>query len=276
MQSEECGNRTGIEPGEAHRYTLFGLAGVLPAPRWRNGLSLAFPAGDVAAMEGGAVMPGCIGLLGMAGTLPYAYTEAVARAGGSAAREFMDLLSAPAVNAFCSAWRAARPEHASLPALPARGGPLRARALGELLARELGVPVRVEQFAGRWQALPPDQCSTAGRAHARCGQDALLGARLWRLDGAVRVVVGPLARAQAQAFVPGGSGARALAEHWRALAGGAAGHGGAGVAAEAHVRVRAGDACGSVLGAGARLGYDALMLTGPVARQRDDLRYSLC
>ena len=79
MQSEECGNRAGIEPGEEHRYALFRLAGALPAPAWRNGLSLAFPPSDVAAVEGSAVTPGCIGLLGMAGTLPYAYTEAVAR-----------------------------------------------------------------------------------------------------------------------------------------------------------------------------------------------------
>src|SRR5436190_14122526 len=95
MQSEECRYSAGVSAGRAQRYAIFQLAGLLAAPEWRNGLSLAFPPSDVAALDGNAVTPGCIGLLGMAGALPYFYTEAIARAGGPAARAFMDLISAP-------------------------------------------------------------------------------------------------------------------------------------------------------------------------------------
>ncbi|WP_342114702.1 type VI secretion system baseplate subunit TssG [Pseudoduganella sp. OTU4001] len=287
MQSEECGDGAGIAADDAHRYGLFRLAAGLPAARWRNATSLAFPPSDITAIDGQAVTLGCIGLLGMAGALPYAYTEAVARAGGGAAREFMDLLSAPAVGAFCDAWRMARPEHEPLPALPLRGGPMRGRALGELLSQALGVPVHVEQFAGRWEALPPEQCSTVGGAFARCGGGALLGGRLWRMDGAVRVVVGPLGRAPALDFAPGGTGALALAESWRALTGATAGAGAGagagaeasavtGVSADACIRLQAGAASGTMLGAGARLGYDAMLLAGHTSSERDDLRYALC
>ncbi|WP_374583297.1 type VI secretion system baseplate subunit TssG [Pseudoduganella sp.] len=274
MQSEEWGDPAGIDRDGARRYGLFQLASSLHAPGWRNSLSLAFPASDVAGLEGNDITPACVGLLGVAGTLPFAYTEAVLRADGGAARAFLDLLSASAIDMFCAAWRAARPEHTALPALPGRRGPLRARALGERLALSLGVPVAVEQFVGRWEVLPASQASALGGRNACCGSGALLGERLWRLDGAVRVVVGPLDAGAAQAFLPGGAGAQALAQRWSALAGSRGG--GAELRAEACILLRPGAAQGASLGAGPRLGYDALLLAGRSAGLRDDLRYRLC
>lgn len=272
MQSEEWGNPAGVEAAYAQRYAIFQLAALLPAACWRNSLSLAFPASDIAGLDGSEVIPACAGLLGVAGTLPYAYTEAVARAGGSSARAFLDFLSAPALTMFCAAWRAARPECTPLPMLPARRGPLRARGVGEQLAQALGVPVRVEQFAGRWESLPASQASDLGGPNACCGSGALLGHRLWRLDSAVRVVVGPVDVAAAQAFLPGGAGALALAGAWAALAGGC----GADLRAEACILLQAGALQGASLGAGPRLGYDALLLASPTSGARDDLRYRLC
>lgn len=271
MQSEEWGNPAGISAADAQRMALFQLAALVPGAGWCNNLSLAFPASDIAGMEGKDITPACVGLLGVAGTLPYAYTEAVARAGSSAAREFLDLLSAPAIGMFCAAWRAARPECVSLPVLPVRRGPLRARGLGEQLAQALGVPVRIEQFAGRWELLPASQASDLGGPNTCCGSGALLGQRLWRVDSAVRVLVGPVGVAAAQAFLPGGAGARALARHWAELAGG-----GADVRAEACILLQAGALPGAALGAGARLGLDALLQASRRGRVRDDLRYRLC
>ncbi|HEY0589197.1 MAG TPA: type VI secretion system baseplate subunit TssG [Pseudoduganella sp.] len=242
---------------------------MLGAPEWRNGLSLAFPASDVEAADGRAVTPACIGLLGMSGALPYFYTESVSRAGSEAARTFLDLLSAPAVEAFCVAWREGRPEYASLPAIPAQRGPLRARGLGEQISYALGVPVWVEQFAGRWESLPHLQCSALGRANSCCGAGALLGERLWRIDSALRVHVGPLGAQSAEGFLPGGRGALALAQLWRLAAGDS------GLQAEARVHLAPGAGVGARLGAGSRLGHDALLSTQP-AGERDDLCYLLC
>jgi type VI secretion system protein ImpH len=253
----------------AHRYNFFHLAGRVGEADWRNTLSLAFPPSDVSTCEGVAITPACIGLLGMAGALPYYYSEAIARHGGPAAREFMDLLSAPAIDAFCTAWREGRPELTPLPILPAQRGPLRARVLGERLSQVLGVPIRIEQFAGHWESLPPAQQSALGGAGARCGAGALLGERLWRLDGAVRIHVGPLGGLAIQSFQPGWQAALALASLWR----NAVGEGS--LKAEAHIHLQAGASKGMKLGAGARLGHDALLAQEP-SGERDDLRYRLC
>lgn len=267
MPSEECQFSIGVKAGQAQHYAMFQLAELLAAPHWRNGLSLAFPPSDVAALDGSVLTPGCIGLLGMAGALPYFYTEAVARSGSPGARAFMDLLSAPAIDLFCKAWRESRPEHTAMPALPLQRGPLRSRQLGERLAQALGVPVLVEQFAGCWQGLPEWQRSALG-VNAQCGAGALVGARLWHIDHAVRIRVGPIERDAAQAFLPGREGALALQRLWRAA-------GGAGLLAEARIHLLPGAAEGARLGAAVRLGFDALLLTGP-SRRRDDLRYRLC
>jgi type VI secretion system protein ImpH len=273
MQSAKCRYSAGVNADEAHGYGLFQLAGMLAAPLWRNGLSLAFPPSDVAALEGDTLTPGCIGLLGVAGALPYFYTEAIDRAGSPAARAFLDLLAAPAIDSFCAAWRASRPEYVPLPEVPARRGPLRARALGELLADALGVPVWIEQFAGYWHALPPSQRSALGGANPLCGAGALLGERLWRRDGAVRIHVGPLERDAARAFRPGASGALALARLWQDAV--AAGAGDGRLPAETRVHTLSGVGDGGRLGAGPCLGHDALLASRPVGA-RDDLRYRLC
>jgi len=269
MQSKEWQHLAGVDVADAHCYAFFRLAGLSGAHEWRNGLSLGFPASDVAAAGSGAITPGCIGLLGMAGALPYYYTEAVVRAGGVAARAFMDLLSAPAIDAFCAAWREGRLECTPLPTIPAQRGPLRARALGEQLSHALGVPVRIEQFAGRWDRLLHAQTSALGSANACCGAGALLGERLWRIDGAVSIHVGPLGRLAAEGFLPGGRDALALAQLWRCAAGGS------GLRAEACVHLRPGESAGARLGAGVRLGRDALLSTRPTG-ERDDLCYLLC
>ena len=269
MQSEERRHGAGISAASAHGYAIFQLAGLLGAPEWRNGLSLAFPASDVSAVDGGVVTPACIGLLGMAGALPYYYTEAVARAEGAGARAFIDLLSAPAIDAFCAAWREGRPEFTPLPPMPAKRGPSRARALGDQLSHALGVPARIEQFAGRWEKLPQVQASALGSVNVCCGVGALLGERLWRIDSAVRIHVGPLDAQSAKAFLPGGRGALMLAQLWRSAAGES------GIQSEAWVHVAPGAGAGTHLGTGQCLGYDALLATRPIS-EMDDLRYRLC
>ena len=269
MQSEKCRNIAGVSGECAQRYDFFHLAALVGAPAWRNTVSLAFPASAVAALDGSSITPSCIGLLGMAGTLPYSYTEAIARSTGSAARDFMDLLAGRAIDLFCAAWREGQPEYVHLPLLPAQRGPLRARALEERLAQALGVPVRIEQFSGHWEQLPSTQRSALGCGNALCGAGALLGERLWRRDQAVTVHIGPLGSLAARAFLPGASAARALSELWRCAASGT------GFLAEARIHLQAGVGARVELGKGARLGHDSL-LAMDAATERDDLRYRLC
>ncbi len=83
-----------------------------------------------------------------------------------------------------------------------------ATALQGMLAAYLGVPVRIEQFTGRWIAVAPDEQSrlVAGNdgAFSQLGEDAMLGSRVWDAQGTFRVVVGPLRLAQMRALMPHG------------------------------------------------------------------------
>ncbi|SFU89868.1 type VI secretion system baseplate subunit TssG [Pseudoduganella namucuonensis] len=94
--------------------------------RFQASLSLAFPAGDIEAlqMEGapGGTMPrhvrltpACIGLLGANGALPFHYTERIAAAEAdpelAGAKPFMDMLAQRMVALYCQAWGKHRLEH---------------------------------------------------------------------------------------------------------------------------------------------------------------------
>ncbi|WP_373888958.1 type VI secretion system baseplate subunit TssG [Massilia sp. ST3] len=84
--------------------------------RFRNSLGLAFPAGDIEAIECGTaeerpaveVRPLLMGLLGAAGTLPLHYTERIAAweaaTGDASARAFFDMFSGRQLALFYRAW----------------------------------------------------------------------------------------------------------------------------------------------------------------------------
>jgi type VI secretion system protein ImpH len=90
---------------------------------------------------------------------------------------------------------------------PRSSGGLRA-----LIASYFGVPVRVDQFVGRWRTLEESDTTKLGsRAHAiGLGEGAVLGTRVWDQSGAVRITLGPLNAAQYQDFLPTGSALQPL------------------------------------------------------------------
>jgi len=100
-----------------------------------------------------------------------------------------------------------------------------AEALERLLADQLHVSVRVEQFVGRWLELEPsDQTALAREGqpeglHAQLGMGALLGKRVWDIESTFEVVLGPLRLRQLQSFLPGGHALIALADFLRFYAG---------------------------------------------------------
>ncbi|WP_206951248.1 type VI secretion system baseplate subunit TssG [Trinickia acidisoli] len=153
-------------------------------------------------------------------------------------------------------------------ALPARHRPMSAAYLALALTDYFRAPVRVEQFAGKWYAVPPERLTVLGQSNATLGATALAGERVWQRDMRVQIVVGPLSKRDYEAFLPGEARAIALERMLTLLAG---------ITVEYEVSlVLAREEVGaSQLGAGARLGYDAFLCTRAAERDRDDARYEL-
>lgn len=94
-----------------------------------------------------------------------------------------------------------------------------ADGLRALVADVFRVRAHVEQFVGEWVGIPEANRSYVGRANAALGVDTLVGTRSWLCTGKFRLVLGPLRRAQFDAFLPGSSGLEKLASLVRVYAG---------------------------------------------------------
>ncbi|MDE1150603.1 MAG: type VI secretion system baseplate subunit TssG [Azospirillaceae bacterium] len=95
--------------------------------------------------------------------------------------------------------------------------PRAAISLERMLADAAGLPARVEQFAGRWIAIPAEEQSclrVGGKAPAynRLGVDTVVGARMWDVQGQFRIVLGPLTRRQFLDHLPGRPALKRLVE----------------------------------------------------------------
>ena len=103
--------------------------------------------------------------------------------------------------------------------------PRSAESLERLLRDVYRVPVRVEQFVGRWLELErPDQTALASRdrpegLNARLGVDAIAGRRVWDVESTFEVAVGPLAAADFRSRLPGTERLAALGDLLRLYAG---------------------------------------------------------
>ena len=256
---------------------------------------------DVPAVN---VTPAMIGLLGVMGTLPLHYTERIAAweagTGDDGARAFLDMFSSRQVALFYRAWCKYRvrlshdraddrfqPLLLALAGIASRGeleydaaaglarfaAPLRSRVVSAALIERvlgawLGVPVQVEQFAGRWDVLDEDQRTRLADNNCLLGLGATAGARLLSPELGVRIRVGPLERAAFDRFLPGAPGARALAAMLDRFA------------LEVPYRtlqvVLRRDEVGRVrLDGSVRLGLDGFLCTSPGHGDRDDVCYLL-
>jgi type VI secretion system protein ImpH len=96
-----------------------------------------------------------------------------------------------------------------------------AAGLAIMLSDFLGVPVRIEPFRGRWVAVSPGEQTRldpmAGQ-YSRLGIDAVAGARLYDVQGAFRIVVGPLDYPDFLSLSPDGARMRRLVEAARLYA----------------------------------------------------------
>lgn len=276
--------------------------------RFRNSLDLAFPASEIEAIVPTTtgvpaihVTPALIGLLGVMGTLPLHYTERIAAweadARDDGPRAFFDLFSSRQVTLFYRAWckyrvrlgagderflalllalAGAAPRDCDAPgaaslawfAAPLRSRVVSADLVAGVLADYFQVPVRVEQFTGRWDVLEPGNRTLLAQNNCLLGQGATAGGRLLRPELGIRVRLGPVDAATFERFLPGAEGSRALAALLDRFA----------IEVpyrELQVVLRRDDVDGASLDGSVRLGLDGFICTAANRRDRDDVCYLL-
>ncbi len=147
--------------------------------------------------------------------------------------------------------------------------PRSADRLAAILSDWLGQTVAVEQFAGRWLELGPDQRTALpmrgrpGRFH-QLGVDAAAGSRAWDIQSHIKLVIGPLPLDAFLALLPGRPLLRQLAALTRAYLDGEVGFTiNPVLAAEAMPPMAPGSATAG------HLGWNTWL---PVASRRDDAR----
>ncbi len=150
---------------------------------------------------------------------------------------------------------------------------LSAQQLQQLLSRYLRVPVRIEQFCGRWYTLPAEARVSLGLGNGVLGRNALSGERVWQRDLCVKVMLGPLNHALFQRFLPGAPGATALRELLTLLSG-------VSLEYEINLTLRADAVKNSALDSSrsplaGRLGWDTYVQTRPTENDRCDVRYDI-
>ncbi|MDO9237973.1 MAG: type VI secretion system baseplate subunit TssG [Aquabacterium sp.] len=230
-----------------------------------------------------------------------------------AARAFMDVFSHRAVSLFYQAWRKHRlpmqfevdQQNRFLPAVLSLAGvgqkgirgrlggdqgavpdeawayyagalqqrTLSAKQLQQVLHDYLGVPVRIDQFVGRWYQLPESGRGSLGLLNGVLGRSAMLGERVWQRDLRMRVVLGPLDHAKFRRFLPGGAGAAAVKALLTMLSG-------VSLEYEIRLQLQREDVHGCVLDSrrpltAYRLGWDTFLQTKPANEDRTDVSYDI-
>lgn len=151
-----------------------------------------------------------------------------------------------------------------------RQRPASASAIAGVLTEYFGVPVKVVQFVGSWDVLDDASLTKLGKQNATLGMGAMLGPRCWERHSHVELRIGPLSMPQYEHFLPGASGARAIARMLALFST---------PALEFQIRLvlRAEEVKPVVLGVptSARLGAGAFLVTRPSMIERDDLVYIL-
>jgi type VI secretion system protein ImpH len=160
---------------------------------------------------------------------------------------------------------------------------LSVKQLHQVLQHYLGVPVRIDQFVGRWYQLPEAgrfylgqmqrQGGAMGSLNGVLGKSTMLGERVWQRDLRMRVSLGPLNHAKFRRFLPGGKGALALKELLTMLSG-------VSLEYEINLQLQREDIHGCTLDSNrpataARLGWDTFLQTKPANEDRVDVSYDI-
>lgn len=152
-----------------------------------------------------------------------------------------------------------------------RHRPASAVQMARVLSEYFGHPVRAEQFVGSWYDLPREQQTVLGSPTAVLGSSAMAGARVWQRDLKLRLVIGPLDHAGFTALLPGGRAARALKSLVTMFTG-------VTLEYEVELVLRAADVRSVSMTPAqttGRLGWDAYLVEGPQALDRNEVRYAI-
>ena len=87
-----------------------------------------------------------------------------------------------------------------------------AAGLVTILSEYFKLPVQIEQFVGHWMRMPSEIHSHIGmlERNNRLGGSLVLGKSVWDCQHKFRIVIGPVAYADYQRFLPGGASMRRL------------------------------------------------------------------
>lgn len=88
--------------------------------------------------------------------------------------------------------------------------PHSANALANILSDYFGARATIEQFFGQWLRLGAQDISKLGTENSMLGSSAIIGSQVWDQQSKFRVRLGPLTFKKFQAFLPNGSGYKAL------------------------------------------------------------------
>lgn len=204
-------------------------------------LGMAFAPSELAPTKDGRVQVRSLGPGGADGVLPYAWLEWFQQAAqdkNNAPQDFLHLFQRRFIQHHyrsLSLWRLATPYAQRdqspgdkvLRALCGVDGATASSAISPLLAQSgllgdrrrspagfvalvaavLDVVVRMEEFVGRWQTLPP---AAQGKMGCRLGRDSVAGRRAWNQQALLRVHLQASSETQWRDFLPDGEGFRQL------------------------------------------------------------------
>jgi type VI secretion system protein ImpH len=148
-----------------------------------------------------------------------------------------------------------------------------AAALERILAEYFEIPVKIEQFAGTWRSLVPEnqtRFTGEGGVSEQLGAGVVAGDEVWDHHGRIRVWLGPMTLAQYLEFLPGKDAHRELEAWMRFFSNG---H----YEAEVKLVMRREDVPKCTLGAGGeiqpQLGLVSWLMTRPMDRDPADATY---
>lgn len=152
-----------------------------------------------------------------------------------------------------------------------RQRPMSGVYLQSVLNEHFGVPIALQQFVGKWYALPKENQTMLGQANAILGTTALSGCRVWQRDLRIALQIGPLRKKAFESFLPQQPAAIALEQMLKILAG---------VTLEFEIQLimHADDIEGCSLTPqriSGRLGLDTFIATQKPKHNRSDVRYTM-
>jgi len=144
-----------------------------------------------------------------------------------------------------------------------------ASGLASILREYFRLPLRIEQFAGHWMALPDEVQSRVGASGDgnRLGASLVLGRKVWDCQNRFRIVIGPVGYDDYRRFMPGGDSLKRLRAWVRMYCG---------LALDWEVRLimKRAEVPPLRLGGPTRLGWSTWLASAALPRDPDQMRIS--